>query len=268
MKNIFIEGIQGTGKTTLLHLLGQALPDYQVYREGDYSPVELAWCAYMTEIEYGTALAKFPDLAENIRQATTYREDSRYIVTYTQILADRKDFYAYMEQYEIYNGRRPLEEFKAILLKRYENFSSSGNVFECSFFQNTMEELLLYYDMTEQEILDFYAELFARLKEKEFVMVYLRSDQIEENILRIKKERSDEKGAELWYPLMLRYLNNTPYGKKRPFQGVEDMAAHFRRRMQMELKTIEKVLGNQAIVIPAKEYRLEELVKQIQEQRR
>ena len=33
MKNIFIEGIQGTGKTTLLRLLGQALPDYQVYWE-------------------------------------------------------------------------------------------------------------------------------------------------------------------------------------------------------------------------------------------
>ena len=44
MKNIFIEGIQGTGKTTLLRLLGQQLPDYHVYWEGDYCPVELAWC--------------------------------------------------------------------------------------------------------------------------------------------------------------------------------------------------------------------------------
>ncbi len=264
MKNIFIEGIQGTGKTTLLRLLGEALPDYQVYWEGDYSPVELAWCTYMTEAEYEAALAKFPDLEEKIRNST-YQEDGRYIVTYTRILAERREFYEYMEQFEIYNGRRPLEEFKAILLKRYETFSGSGNIFECSFFQNTMEELLLYYDMTEQEIFDFYEELFAPLKDKDFVMVYLHSEQIEENILQIKRERSDEKGTELWYPLMLRYLNETPYGKKHPFESVEDMADHFRRRMGMELKTIEKVLKDQAIVIPAKEYRIEKLIDKITE---
>lgn len=264
MKNIFIEGIQGTGKTTLLRLLGQQLPDYHVYWEGDYCPVELAWCTYMTEAEYQQALADFPGLTDEIKKRTTIESD-RYIVEYTRILAERRDFYEYMERFEIYNGRRTLEEFKQILLHRYEQFAGCGNIFECSFFQNTMEELLLYYDMTEQEIIDFYRELFEQLKHKNFVMVYLHSEQIEENILQIKKERSDGSGNEMWYPLMLRYLNETPYGKKHPFAGVEDMAKHFHRRMEMELKVIEKVLGSQAIVVPAKEYELEELVKMIQE---
>lgn len=262
MKNIFIEGIQGTGKTTLLRLLGQQLPDYHVYWEGDYSPVELAWCTYMTENEYEQALAKFPDLVEEIKKWTT-REDGHFIVQYTRIMAERREFYEYMEQYEIYNARRPLKEFKEILLKRYAAFEGKGNIFECSFFQNTVEELLLYYEMSEQEILDFYEELFAQLNEKNFVMLYLYSEQIEENILQIKRERSDGNGNEMWYPLMLRYLNDTPYGKKHPFAGVEDMAAHFRRRMQMEMKIIEKVLGEQAIILPAKEYEIEEVVEKI-----
>lgn len=264
MKNIFIEGIQGTGKTTLLRLLGQQLPDYHVYWEGDYSPVELAWCTYMTEEEYQQAISDFPDLAEEIQKRTT-KENEHYIVEYTRILAERRDFYEYMERFEIYNGRRPLEEFKQILLTRYTNFTGEGNVFECSFFQNTVEELLLYYDMSEQEILDFYREFFAALTDKNFVMVYLHSEQIEDNILQIKKERSDGNGVEMWYPLILCYLNDTPYGKKHPFEGVEDMAKYFRRRMQMELKIIEEVLGKQAIVVPAKEYQIEEFVKQIQE---
>ena len=34
-----------------------------------------------------------------------------------------------------------------------------------------------------------------------------------------------------------------------------------------ELTAIEKVLGNQAIVIPAKEYQIEELVRKIQEEK-
>ena len=264
MKNIFIEGIQGTGKTTLLRLLGQQLPDYHVYWEGDYCPVELAWCTYMTKAEYQLALADFPDLIDEIKKRTTVEGD-RYIIEYTRILAERRDFYEYMERFEIYNGRRPLEEFRQILRTRYSNFEGTGNVFECSFFQNTMEELLLYYDMSEQEIIEFYEELFAKLRDKDFLMLYLHSEQIEENILQIKKERSDNSGNEMWYPLMLRYLNETPYGKEHPFAGVEDMAVHFRRRMEVELKVIEKVIDGQAIVLQAKEYDMEELVKMIQE---
>ena len=262
MNNIFIEGIQGTGKTTLLRLLGQQLPDYHVYWEGDYSPVELAWCTYMTEAEYEQALARFPDMTEEIKKRTT-KEDAHFIVEYTRILAERRAFYEYMEQYEIYNARRPLAEFKEILLKRYEAFCGEGNIFECSFMQNTVEELLLYYDMTEQEILDFYRELYAKLRDKNFRLIYLYSENIEENILQIKKERSDGNGNEMWYPLMLRYLNDTPYGKKHPFEGVSDMVAHFRRRMQMEMRIVKEVLGEQALVLPAKEYVIEDVAHEV-----
>ena len=48
----FIEGLQGSGKSTLVARLSERLPEHKVFREGDYSPVELAWCAYLTEEEY------------------------------------------------------------------------------------------------------------------------------------------------------------------------------------------------------------------------
>ena len=41
----FIEGLQGAGKTTLAANLSEKYPRHKVFREGDYSPVELAWCA-------------------------------------------------------------------------------------------------------------------------------------------------------------------------------------------------------------------------------
>lgn len=37
MKNVFIEGIQGMGKTTLLNSISAAVPEFYVCREGDYS---------------------------------------------------------------------------------------------------------------------------------------------------------------------------------------------------------------------------------------
>lgn len=262
MKNIFIEGIQGSGKSTLLRLLGQQLPDYHVYMEGDYSPVDLAWCSYMTEKEYQQALSDFPDLAEEIKKRTT-KEDEHYIVEYTRILAERREFYQYMERFEIYNGRKTLEEFKGTILRRWENFSGEGNVFECSFFQNIMEELLLYYQMEEQEVIAFYKEIYKKLENKAFFLIYLSSEDIKKDVLQIKQERSDA-GGEMWYPVMMAYLKATPYGEKHPFEGIDDMVAHFTRRRRMELKVIEEVLGSQAIVIPAKKYQIEELCRTMQ----
>ena len=38
MKNIYIEGIQGMGKSTLVNRISNAIPELHVCREGDYSP--------------------------------------------------------------------------------------------------------------------------------------------------------------------------------------------------------------------------------------
>ena len=42
--NYFVEGLQGSGKSTLVKRLSERLPDHKAFHEGDYSPVELAWC--------------------------------------------------------------------------------------------------------------------------------------------------------------------------------------------------------------------------------
>jgi thymidylate kinase len=52
----FVEGIQGSGKSTLVKLFSERYPDHKVLEEGDYSPVELAWCAYMGMEDYRAAL--------------------------------------------------------------------------------------------------------------------------------------------------------------------------------------------------------------------
>lgn len=63
--NFFIEGLQGSGKSTLVNKISKKYPDHTMFREGDYSPVELAWCAYVTEEEY-----HFPSLRKSFFQGT------------------------------------------------------------------------------------------------------------------------------------------------------------------------------------------------------
>lgn len=101
--------------------------------------------------------------------------------------------------------------------------------------------MLLYYQLSDEEIVAFYKEAYGILKDKGFQMLYLNAEQMRENILQIKRERSDEHGNEMWYPLMMNYLKESPYGKVHSYQDFDDMIAHFERRRKLELEIIEKV---------------------------
>lgn len=251
MDNLFIEGIQGMGKSTLLGELAAKRPAYKVCREGDYSPVDLAWCGWMDQAQYKGILKRYETLREEIG-ANTFREGEHYIVTYTRIITDVPGFHRDLEQYEIYNGRKGLEELEQIVFGRYERFRDDGYLFECAFLQNIIEELILFQQLSDGEILDFYRRLYAVMPREHFRLLYLCSDKIEENIRIIQKERSDAQGNQLWYPMMMEYLINSPYGKRHGYGELADLIAHLRHRQQVELRIVREILGERARILPAK----------------
>ncbi len=256
--NWWIEGLQGSGKSTLLQELVAMNPEYKVCREGDYSPVELAWCAWMDKEQYEAVLARYEAISEEIKQYTV-REGDKYIVMYTRILTDIPGFHRDLEQYEIYNGRKSFSEIKDIVTSRYKEFRDTGYVFECSFLQNLTEDLILFHEKSDEEILTFYRELFAALDKETFRLLYLYSDDIEENLRIISKERSDTDGNLLWLPMMLEYLKHSPYGSKRGMQSFEDLVAHLTHRQELELRIVKEVVGERAVVLKSKKWTKEEL---------
>lgn len=260
--NIFIEGIQGSGKSTLSNRLAKAIADAKVYHEGDISPVELAWCSYMKKDRFQKMLEKYPAFETEIKEKTK-TEGDYFITAYTRIFTEMRAFYEDMEAHEIYNARVDYPFFHDTIMQRYKSFDDSGCIFECSFFQNSIESMMLFYQMDEEKIVEFYQEAYEILKPKGFTMLYLDSDHIRENILQIKKERSDENGVEMWYPLMLNYLKDSPYGKAHHYEGLEDMIAHFERRHAIEMRVIHEVLKDSCILLKAKEYDFDKVLGRI-----
>ena len=77
--NYFVEGLQGSGKSTLVKRLSEKYSDYMESFEGDYSPVELAWCAYVDKETYGMILEKYNDICSEIEEKSVEEDDHMVI---------------------------------------------------------------------------------------------------------------------------------------------------------------------------------------------
>lgn len=254
--NYFVEGLQGSGKSTLVRKLSEKYHGLKAICEGDYSPVELAWCAYVDKKTYGDILKKYESLREEI-QEKSFEEDDHMIICYTKIITDGPGFHKDLEKYEIYNGNLDPEKFKEVVIRRLRNWSSNGNIFECSLFQNIVEDMILFQKKSDQEIIDFYKEVKEVLADKEYQIMYIQTGDIASNIDVIRKERSDDKGKELWFPLMLGYFDNSPYAKKKGLSGTEALLQHFKHRQELELRICREVFEERYKLLKSKDYKLD-----------
>ena len=257
--NYFVEGLQGSGKSTLVQRISQKHPECTVIMEGDYSPVELAWCAYLDEKQYGEVLDRHSDLSAQIKEMT-YCEDEYKIVCYTKIRTDNRDFYRDLEQYEIYNGRIAADRFEEIVLNRYRKWNKEDMIFECSLFQNIVEDMILFRNLSDEQIMDFYYQVKKALYGKTYRIIYLRSDDIERNIYKIQKERIDEQGNEVWFELMMEYFDQCPFAKENGYKGENDLIAHLKHRQDLELRICEEIFPEYSVILKSKDYTEEDII--------
>lgn len=252
--NYFVEGLQGSGKSTLVKKLAQRHPECTALYEGDYSPVELAWCAYVTLDQYEKILEKYSLIRSEIEAKTTAEGDRR-IICYTRVITDIPGFHKDLEQYEIYNNRVSYEMFRETVVGRFARWHGDGMIFECSLFQNIVEDMILFRNASDEEILEFYKEIASALEGREYRIFYIETPDIRANLEVIRKERSDEHGNEMWFPVMLDYFDNSPYAKANGLSGEEGLLKHLQHRQALELRICREVFPGKVTVLRSKEYR-------------
>lgn len=253
--NYFVEGIQGSGKSTLVRKLSEKYPGCTAVMEGEYSPVELAWCALLSEAQYSGILEQWSDLQDQIRRET-HKEDNCLILCYTRVKSDDRDFYRQLENFEIYNGRTAFEQYKNIVLRRYRNWQTDGSIFECSLLQNAVEDMILFRDMSDDAILGFFKEVHSALKGKEYRICYIESSDIAENLNAVRKERVDKEGNEIWFDMLMEYFVSSPYAKKRSLKNCGDLLEHLRHRQELELRICREIFAENLSVFASRAYRL------------
>ena len=259
--NFFVEGLQGSGKSTLVKKLSEIYPEYLTVHEGDYSPVELAWCAYVSRDEYEDILDKYHAIRQKIEEKSQ-KEGDRMVICYTQIITDIPGFYRDLEQHEIYNNRLSPEAFRKVILERFSKWNTDDNIFECSLFQNIVEDMILFQNATDQDIVDFYKEIREKLSGRDYRIIYLLTEDIPSSINTIRKERTDEQGNELWFPMMLGFFDESPYAKKNGLSGEEAMLSHFSHRQELEIAVCREVFLDRYTILKSKNYKDEDILKE------
>ena len=95
--------------------------------------------------------------------------------------------------------------------------------------------------------------------DKDYRIIYLLTEDIPSSIQTIRKERSDEQGNELWFPMMLRYFDESPYAKKKGISGVEAMLSHFKHRQELEISICKEIFPDRHILLKSKNYKNEDI---------
>ena len=281
MKNrlILVEGMPGSGKTTISKKIGDYLIDkgfdVELYNEGDLHPVDMAWNALLTKDEYSNLIKDNKKYENAIKKNSVFKDDY-VIVAYTKLGLDEEqnELIKYFESHEIYDGRVSLDMFKDIHLRRWRKFGREMKkskdkiiIFECAFFQNHINELLAVREKDIHYIIQYLKELIETVLDLNPKLIYLNQNSARDTLTRVAIERVSE-NKEIypdWIDLVTEYFKNSNYGKHNNINGFDDIVEYFEKRQEIELEAI-KQLSIDNFVITNFHYDWDNIIKVIREE--
>lgn len=253
---ILVEGIPGSGKTTIAKKIAEYLSAKKAtsfYEEGAGHPADLAWCACIPKDQLEKVIGQFPEYEKPMKEYG-YEEEGYYIVPYTRFPIDNPAFWQRMESFEVYDNRVGFDTFVDLHLKKWIKFGKKAEsvdeytVFECAFLQNHINELLMFHNSSTKEITEYLLKLITTVKELNPVLIYLNQTDVRETIRRVSEVRTDDRGQKIWMERVIEYIENSPYGQLHELKGFDGMVRYFEDRKQIELELLSKLPARTYII--------------------
>lgn len=264
---ILVEGIPGAGKTTTARKIKEKLIDEGkeaiLYEEGMSHPADMAWNACLKEDEYNDFIKKCSEMWEGSKksiskeelisriQRQTRIEDNNVILAYTKIDFPEDCYWSLIGDVaskEICDGRKSLDEFRDIHLRRWSKFAEQAllndniYIFECAFLQNHIFELLGVYEKGDEEIYLYLKSLLETVKSLSPSIVYIEPSSVEDIIIQAANESKSPEGSRPdWIDEVANWVSNMNFGKSHNLKGIEGVFYFCKERLRIDKLMIEKL---------------------------
>ena len=262
---ILVEGIPGAGKTTTARkekLIDEG-KEAIFYEEGMSHPADMAWNACLKEDEYNDFIKKCSEMWEGSKksiskeelisriQRQTRIEDNNVILAYTKIDFPEDCYWSLIGDVaskEICDGRKSLDEFRDIHLRRWSKFAEQAllndniYIFECAFLQNHIFELLGVYEKSDEEIYLYLKSLLETVKSLSPSIVYIEPSSVEDIIIQAANESKSPEGSRPdWIDEVANWVSNMNFGKSHNLKGIEGVFYFCKERLRIDKLMIEKL---------------------------
>jgi hypothetical protein len=256
-KLIIIEGLPGSGKTTIAKMINEYLVSKGIktdlYLEDDQHPADLEWHACIPKDMYNKMLIKYPDLSKDIQTHTVWNGEQA-IVAFNKISCTDKEFYDDMHQYEIYNGKIPLDEFCSLLQSRWAYFAENAaanevvTIFEGALLQSQTNDLLAVRNCDKRVIFSHLEKLVHSVQTLNPLILYLSVENVEEIISGIASERISKDAQPNWIDMAMGYVERSVFGKAHGLKGFSGVVEFSKARKSIELEFLAASTVNCAIL--------------------
>jgi hypothetical protein len=249
-KLVMVEGIPGSGKSTLSQYIQDTLNTHRIeselFLEGNLRhPADYESVACVPNEELDRLRSSYADVFHDIDPFVSLSgNDSLIAYALAQQSAQNEipsSLYEEIRRYEIYDGI-PVEKYCELMVQRWSSFAKNQRekdklvILECCFLQNPGCALLARHDAGNDRFVQHVLQIAEQIQDLNPILFYLNQPSVRETIERVKTMRPQE-----WLDFVIWYHTEQDYGKNKGLHGYDGYIQFLEHRRELELHIIEQL---------------------------
>ena len=246
-KLIIIEGLPGSGKSTIAQLVSTMVADRgikaQLYQEGNLEhPADYEGVSFYRQDEFIQLLSDHKGFKEMLEsRAIKYSND--FLIPYRKIKNEfGSDFPDELLQ-EIFTKdiyELPFDQNVKLITEKWSSFkkeslhNNSIHIFECCFIQNPLTIGTVKYNIEKKEVINYVLQLEDIIKPLNPFLIYIDQKDIRSMFEKAVNERPKE-----WSDGFIQYYTKQGFGKMRGYHGFDGAVQVLRERKNIELEIFD-----------------------------
>ncbi|KAE8561814.1 MULTISPECIES: hypothetical protein [Paenibacillus] len=249
-KLVMVEGIPGSGKSTLSQYIQDTLNKHRIeselFLEGNLRhPADYESVACVPNEELDRLRSSYADVFHDIDPFVSLSgNDSLIAYALAQQSAQNEipsSLYEEIRRYEIYDGI-PVEKYCELMVQRWSSFAKNQRekdklvILECCFLQNPGCALLARHDAGNDRFVQHVLQIAEQIQDLNPILFYLKQPSVRGTIERVKTMRPQE-----WLDFVIWYHTEQDYGKNKGLHGYDGYIQFLEHRRELELHIIEQL---------------------------